>query len=432
MFFRVLKSLWGDLSREEYTRFGLLAATLFFIIGTYWMMKPMKHSLFMRIVGSSYIPYVKLASLVCMMVLVMVYSKLVDWLEKHTLIYLLAALYAIGFLIITGLLLHPVIGINNTSPDKGRLLGWAIYLVIESYGSLIVALFWSFVASIMDTSSAKKGYHIIVFGAQLGAVTGAAIDTQASKLGLPLLMFFSTIGLVIVPIIVRSFMNRGLAHSVHDTEKKVKTGPIEGLRLLVTRPYLMGILIVSTFADIVGTILEYHMDVLSNQFYTTVEQVTEFMALFGLCANLLSMVFALVGTSYFLRRFGLMFCLTAYPFLVAVVVMFTWLSPVLWIFFVAMVAVKAFNYALNNPSKEIMYIPTSRDVKFKTKSWIDSFGARTAKGVGSAVTASVPVLSELIIFGSIFSLGVIGVWIAAAFFVSRTNNNLVESGQIIK
>ncbi len=41
-----------------------------------------------------------------------------------------------------------------------------------------------------------------------------------------------------------------------------------------------------------------------------------------------------------------------------------------------MMCLKALSYSLNNPCKEMLYNPTSTDVKFKAKSWIDIFGQR--------------------------------------------------------
>ena len=36
----------------------------------------------------------------------------------------------------------------------------------------------------------------------------------------------------------------------------------------------------------------------------------------------------------------------------------------------------------------MLYLPTSDAIKFKAKGWIDVFGSRVAKGVGSFVTLS--------------------------------------------
>lgn len=50
--------------------------------------------------------------------------------------------------------------------------------------------------------------------------------------------------------------------------------------------------------------------------------------------------------------------------------------------------IQGLTYALNEPCKEMLYLPTSDAIKFKAKGWIDVFGSRVAKGVGSFVTLS--------------------------------------------
>jgi hypothetical protein len=51
--------------------------------------------------------------------------------------------------------------------------------------------------------------------------------------------------------------------------------------------------------------------------------------------------------------------------------------------FLMMLVLKGLSYSLNNPCKEILYQPTSQNIKFKAKSWIDVFGARGSKALGT-------------------------------------------------
>lgn len=90
--------LWGDLTREEYKKFGLLAATLLFIVGTYWLLRPIKDALFTSTVGSIYLPYAKIASAIFLIPIILLYSKLVDIFEKQQLFYIIAPCYGIFFL----------------------------------------------------------------------------------------------------------------------------------------------------------------------------------------------------------------------------------------------------------------------------------------------------------------------------------------------
>ena len=46
---------------------------------------------------------------------------------------------------------------------------------------------------------------------------------------------------------------------------------------------------------------------------------------------------------------------------------------------------KAVNYALNQPTLKQLYIPTSKDTKYKAQAWIEMFGGRFSKGSGSYI-----------------------------------------------
>jgi AAA family ATP:ADP antiporter len=67
-----------------------------------------------------------------------------------------------------------------------------------------------------------------------------------------------------------------------------------------------------------------------------------------------------------------------------------------------MMVIKGMSYALNNPTKEILYQMTSTSIKFKCKSWIDTFGQRSAKATGSLITnAFATSMVELNNYGSL-------------------------------
>jgi len=432
MFSRIVRALWGDLTSEELKKFSMLSLTFLFIIGTYWLMRPLKDALFMKIVGKLYIPYAKMASLLFVVPLILVYSKLVDLVAKHKLFYVICTFYSGLFLVISYFLAHPTIGLANTTPDKSRLLGWVIYLGIESFGSLVVTLFWSFVASTTNAAAAKRGYGLIIAGAQIGSITGPTIATYAEYLGMPMLAKVVAAGIFMVPLLILLFVTVHPSAAVEKASEKKATGPIEGLRLLLSNKYLLGILGVATLYEIIGTILDYQMKFIADETYQSAEKVTQFLGYFGQSANVLSLVFALVGTSFFIRRFGLTTCLVLFPLTIGAVVLYVFFSPSLWAFFGAMVAIKGLSYALNNPCKEIMYIPTSKDVKFKAKSWIDVFGGRSAKAAGSGINAFFPAMTELLFYGSLISLGVVGVWVLIALYVGKTNERLTQENTIIQ
>lgn len=426
----IIRRFYGDLTNEELKKYGMLAMTAAFILGTYWLLRPLKDALFMNIVGRSYIPRAKMLSFVLVSCLVLLMSKLVDMVAKHRLFYIFSSVYVVLYLGVAFLVAHPLHGIANTATSPDRVLGWAIYLGVESFASLMVPLFWSFVVSSTDTASAKRGYGLIIAGIQFATISFPAL-TQFD-VGLQTLMFISAAGVAMVPVTIMMFVKKYPEVLVEKVTSKKPTGFLEGLRLLFSNVYLLGVLGVATLYEIIGTIIDYQMKGLAQEQYGSAEKVAAFLGKFAMSANALALVFALLGTSFFIRRFGLTFCMVAFPCSVALVVVTTWMNPTLWFFFGAMVAIKGLSYALNNPCKEIMYIPTSKDVKYKAKGWIDGFGGRSSKAIGSVVTDFFPVMSELLMYGSFISLGIIGIWIPIAMFVGRSNSKLVAENKIIE
>lgn len=216
--------------------------------------------------------------------------------------------------------------------------------------------------------------------------------------------------------------NEELAAAVVDSnEKKKSTGLFVGLKLLFSEKYLMGIFAISTIYEIVGTIMDYQMKVLASEQYPTTESFTAFLGTFGVAVNSVSFCTALFGTSFMLRKFGLRICLLIFPVAVAIVLLCVFLVPSLSVIFVAQVCLKGLSYAVNNPSKEMLYIPTGPDVKFKVKSWIDMFGGRSAKAFGGMIVAPLKESTDLLLHvGTLIGFIWVLIWGLSALFVGRT------------
>ena len=283
---------------------------------------------------------------------------------------------------------------------------------------------------------------MIVSVAQLGTIFGPLTVTQfPSKM--PILYAVGGCFVLLVVPMIKLYTMKVPYLAVEAGEQKPKTGALEGIKLLLTRPYLLGVAVVTIAYEIVSTIVEFQMGVSIKTAAGADSAIALnwFKAWNGVIIGILAMTFALLGTSFFMRRFGLKFCLIAYPSLIGIIVaaifVFAKTNPnpyvLTWVFFSAVVIFKALSYALNNPTKEVMYIPTSKDAKYKAKSLIDGFGGRTSKGAGALVTNAIGAnLPALMLFGTIASLGIVGAWIMIAAFVGNTFNKLQEEKKIVE
>ncbi len=443
-----LKAIWGDLTSQEVKKFGILSSIFFLVIGIYWMLKTMKDPIFDLHVGFRYQPWAKIASLLFVALTVIFYSKLVDWFKKQTVFYIICSFYGLGFMTLAYLLAHPQLFVAHLCLIPGNILGWITYLFIESFGSIMPALFWAFVASNTTTESAKRGYAMIATCTQVGTIFGPLfISNYSARFGLP--VFFAISGLLIlfIPMIILLYTKviPGECTDSSSSSSKGGSGFTEGLRLLLTRPYLMGVFAIATLYEFIGAILDFQKGMLISSNYPSKldggAAFAWFKGLEGSAIGVVSLFFAMFGTSFFMRKFGLKFCLISFPTVIGLTVTTVFSMYMLgasayqlmWVFFGAVVLIKGLNYALNNPSKEVLYIPTSKDVKYKTKGWIDAFGARLLKtcgaGVNNALSSS---LCTLLSVGTFISLGIIGVWIYAAGYVSNSFDTLQKENKIVE
>lgn len=430
----ITRILWGNISKKELKESGLLSLAFCLIIGAYWMLRLIKDATFMHLVGAQHLPIAKIVAFTSLFVIVLFYNKLVNWFEKAKLVYIITTFYGITFLLF-GALLHQVIASHNLFPlwlNQG--LGWAVYIAIESLGSIVVVLFWSFVISNPDKSPAS-GHAVIIIGGQIGALLGTfLLTTQATNLGVPILSGIAATALLAVPFVIKLYtLKHGHAGTL--TEKiphKKTTSVIEGIKLICTKPYLIGIAVISTVYEIISYFFEYQMNASAHATLHSLNEVTSFLGMYGVTTNAVSLLLAIFGTSFFIRRFGLTTCLIFYPTCVAGLVLYTWAYPTIWSFLITVVGIKTLSYTLNEPCKEIMYIPTSTDIKFKAKSWVDVQGNKSAKATGAAIASLFSNVSTLLIYSSIISLGIIAIWIPVALFIGKANNRLVAENKIIE
>ncbi|MBA3953720.1 hypothetical protein H0X48_00165 [Candidatus Dependentiae bacterium] len=466
MLTHVISYFYPDLQSDEIKKFKLLSYTLFLIIGTYWLLRLLKNTLFLKVAfpeslgwlahqGRLFQPTAKFWSPFVVLGLVLVYSKLIDIFKKHQLFYIICSFYALIFSSLAAILFFKEwYGVEAVGRTLLATTGWVSYFAIESFGSLVVALFWSFTNSITTSDSAKRGFPLIVAIAQLGAVAGSAVLVFSDSIGSlwPILALASVLVAAVIPMI-RYFMATIPAHELKGnvvalkTEKKKEgffEGFFSGFTLLVSRPYLLGVLVISTFYEAISQIVEYQMQAQAtlSPLYVSDVAFTRFQGIYGVSINILSFVVALLGTSYVIKRFGLRRSLVIYPLAVALLILgfviyFKLALPsatqLLWITFGMMVLIKGLGYAVNNPIKEMLYIPTSKDAKFKSKGWIDTFGSRFAKAGGAQVNNKLKDdLSELLVYGSFISLGLIGLWLVAAVYVGAKNHVLIKENKIIE
>jgi ATP:ADP antiporter, AAA family len=438
MFYRLARALWGDIKGEELKKFSLLALGFFILIGSYWPLKILKDAVFLNMVGSQYQPDAKILSLILFFPLVLGYSKLVDHFSKEKFMYIMIAIFGVLGLVFVGFFYHPDYGVANMTQSPYRILGWAFYLFVESYISIMVSLYWAFVNDITTPESAKRGYGLLIFGSQFGAVLFILLgdflsrDVNAYATRVPLIALLSVISLLFLALVIfilKKTVSKEEMQGYTGTPEEEKTksvGFLEGLKVLMLCPYVGGIFGLVFFHEVISGLMHYQLlRAIDITYMSNHGLVNRFLFDFTLIMQTISCLFALFGTSFFQRRIGVRGCLLLYPILLGFCIAFFMFNPTLSFITGVMVIAKGINYVLNQPAKEMLYIPTTKAIKYKAKAWIDMFGLRSAKMAGSLVNKSIGVAARSA--GGV-SLGVVVVWITLARSIGKRYHNIIKTG----
>jgi AAA family ATP:ADP antiporter len=375
---------------------------------------------------------------------------LVDTFPRHKVFYFLTGLYGLIALVMFFCFSDPSIGLANTVKSPMRIIGWVWYIWVESFGSLMVALFWAIVTDITAPESAKRGFPLVALFGQIGNMIGPWLF-NAKKLGFansaPVVGIIAGL-LFCIGFMFWIFMHvtppsqlKGY-HPEGEKEEEGEPGFFEGLKLLLTRGYLFGLFLIISIYEVIVTIFDFHFKMsVATEFVNEVD-VNAYLASYATMTGVVSTLCVLFGINSIQRLLGMRISLLMLPTLVALAVFLIKFNPQsLVIGFWIMVFSKAVNYALNQPTMKQLYIPTSKDSKYKAQAWIEMFGSRLAKGSGSFInTWRAPLVTQnglidgvarFLTFSSMISFGCIGVWLFVAIYVAKKYDAAIKEKRIV-
>lgn len=400
----------GEAGRYEAIKVLILSIVYFLVIVTYTMVKAMKNSIFLGVVGKEYVPIAKIAAMLVLIPAVLFYAFLVDNVRRYQLLMIYSTFFGIMLLLCAYLVGHPDIGIANTENSPYRLFGWLFYFLNEGYSPFVLSVFWAYVNSVNSPASAKKHYGLMIASSKLGGIFSAGFAwiflNLTSELGRPLysdvlnhqvLLGMAAFFVLCIPVLIYLLIKKVPGRYLHgyeavyqfEKERKEhheeKTGIFDGLIMFFKWPYLLGIFGMLFFYEIVNTILSYQSLGIAQEGASGLSDVSAFFFQQELWMHLTGLVISLVGTSYLMMRFGERICLLLVPILTGLVLTMFLFTHSNWSIILAFILLRSINYAFAQPVRESLYIPTIKEMKFKSKSWIDAFGSKLSKSTGSAI-----------------------------------------------
>jgi AAA family ATP:ADP antiporter len=411
-------------------------------------LRPLKDAIFIQMVDKYQLPLAKTVSVFTLLPLVMFYTKLIGRYSREKMLIILPTFYGITIFLFSLLMFNVQGNIPSISVIFARSLGYFWYLFVESFGSLVVALFWAFATDSTTPASAKKGFPLVVAIGQMGgvlfpfAVGGLPYHLHCITDGLSMFIL-SLFVFAIIPLVrflVKSTPKKLMTSYKEVVDKESEPGFLEGLKLLLKNRYLLGIFAANFIYEVVITIFDFNFKIAASSTFSGVA-LSHYLSVYGSSVNIVSLLCLLLGISNVTRFLGVGVALAAMPIIVGTALLGFLSLDSLTFLFALMVGSKAINYALNGPALKQLYIPTSSGVKFKAQAWIETFGSRSSKQVGSLFNMTLAPLqkgmgmvagrSYYLILSGALCFPLLGLWLLIAIFLGRKFHQALKEETIV-
>ncbi len=267
----------------------------------------------------------------------------------------------------------------------------AFFIWLSVFNLFVVSVFWSFMNDLFDNAQARRLFGFIAAGGTAGAIAGPAATTLlVTHLGASTMLLLSTGLLGLAVFCIRRLIawhqvqEAAAADPAADRQEAALGGGIlDGVRLVVRSPYLLGIcLLIVLFASL-STFLYFQQAQIVRDAFDDPATRTAVFAAMDLAVNTLTLFAQVFATGRLVNRLGLGRTLALVPLLLSAGFLLLGLFPLLPVLVTVQVLRRAGNYAVMRPAREMLYVVLTREEKYKAKNFIDTVVYRGGDALSS-------------------------------------------------
>jgi AAA family ATP:ADP antiporter len=406
----------------------LLMLNTFLLLAAYYVLKTIREPLILNERGGAEVKsYSAAATAGLLILLVPLYSAVASRVSRVKLIngvtlFFIACLLA--FFVLT---------------QAGVPIGVPFFIWVGIFSLMMVAQVWAFATDVYTVDQGKRLFAIVGFGAALGAIVGSFATGQLVKLySPPVFMIIATVLLALCMV---------LTNVIHARESGAKAPkprepahPRSGFALVLTDRYLFLIAMLMLLYNLVNTTGEYILGKTVVSLYERAhgagaagganegKVIGEFYGNYFTMVNVFAAVLQAFVVSRVIKYFGVRVALLVLP--VVALVGYTGMAFIPLLPFIRSVklAENSIDYSLQSTTRNALYLPTSREAKYKAKQANDAFFVR----FGDVLSAGLVFAgTRWLSFGSrefaYVNVALILVWLVLAVAIGRRFERLSAS-----
>lgn len=439
---RVL-SLGADVHPGEGISAVLLAVNVFLLLSAYYTIRPLRSALLLPVeiplpggrvmAGAEIQSYTGAILAALFLFIVPLYSAFANRLDRMRLINSVTMFFVVTLI---GFFFVARIGVSPT------LVAVTFFLWVGVFNLMVVAQFWSFANDLYSPEQGKRLFAIVGVGGSVGAVGGSLIATTfIDRLGILPMMLLGSVQLLIA-LALTNMVNarehrRPKAVAIKDDQP---LSGDSGFKLVLGQRYLLLIGLLTWAAQLVNTNGNYMLnETLTRMAEATIaagstqsegQIIGSFMAGVDFWQNVLSTSIQFFLVSRIFKYFGVGGALFVLPAIAFGGYGVFALAPVLAFIRITKIAENATDYSVQNTVRRALFLPTSRDAKYKALQTIETFFWRAGDMLSGITTFVLVQWLALSVRGfAVVNLAIVLVWLALAAGLARENRRLTAEAE---
>ncbi len=406
----------------------LLALNIFLILTAYYVLKPVREALILAGGGAEIKSYAAAGQALLLLAAVPFYGWLASRMPRRVLINGVTLFFAVCLVVFYGLAQLKV------------PLGVVFFLWVGIFNLMVPAQFWAFANDIYTPEAGKRLFVIVAFGASCGAVAGSYLDSLLiGPVGVYQLMLVAAGILALSLLITNAVEHRerargtprpGAAAAVHAEDEPLKEG--NAFAMVLGNRYLLLIALLMLVLNLVNTTGEY---ILGRTVVSAAEQAVAsgtagglskeeyiggFYAQFFTVVNIAGLLLQLFVVSRVLKYFGVGVAILILPLIALGGYLIAAFYPVLAMVRWAKTAENATDYSLQNTVRQVLFLPTTREQKYKAKQAIDTFFVRAGDVLSAVVVFAGTTWLAFTTQGfALVNVGLVSLWLVLAVLIGR-------------
>lgn len=382
-----LLSYFADVRAGEGPGVLLMTVNVFLLLFAYYLLKTVREALILAEGGAYIKAYSSAGQAALLMVLVPLYGWVATRVKRVVLVSGLGLFFAMNLVVFS------VLG------TAGAQQGVVFYIWVGIFNVFIISQFWAFANDIYTEAQGKRLFAMIGVGSSLGAWLGAQAAAELVKrLSLtPYQLQLIAAVLLVVCAGVMFVVNRMAARQSRPemaalAEEKLKGE--DGFALIWRSPYLKWIAALTVLLNIVNSSGEFLLGAVvseeARQLFPADEAARKqyigaFYGSFFAGVNLLGFLLQSLAVSRVVQFAGVRKALYVLPAIALFSYTVIAFVPVLLLVRVAKTLENATDYSLQNTLRQALFLPTSREAKYKAKAAIDTFFMRSGDVIQAGI-----------------------------------------------